>query len=260
MSLLEVKALSCSVKSNSHRIFALRKNEVLKGVSLRIDEGTTVGLLGRSGSGKSTLARCIVGLQVPDEGEIRYRDINLFPRIENRNRFPLEIQMLFQASSASLNPMMTVKECLDEGIKARRSFEEKPENSAEAERLLTSVGMSEELLDRFPSQLSGGQRQRIAIARALSVQPKLLILDEPTSALDTITQVQVLSLLKRLQAALQFSILFITHDIQIAFMFCDRIAILHEGRIVEDEPIDNLLTRQKHPYTQLLFAYSRISS
>lgn len=260
MKLLEIKSLSCSVQSHSHFSFRTTWMQVLKGISLSIDEGTTIGLLGGSGSGKSTLARCIAGLQKPAGGEIFYNGINLFPKTQNRRQVPLEIQMLFQASSASLNPMMTVRECLDEGIEARRSFEEKPQNSNEAEKLLASVGMSRELLDRFPSQLSGGQRQRVAIARAISVQPKLLILDEPTSALDAITQIQVLSLLKKLQAEQRFSILFITHDVQTAFMFCDRIAVLHDGRIVEDESTDDLFTAQAHPYTQQLFANSNINS
>jgi len=260
MSLLEVKCLCCSVESSSHLRFRTKKKQVFKGISLSIDEGTSVGLLGESGSGKSTLARCIAGLQVPYEGEINYKGINLFPKNENRKNVSLEIQMLFQASSASLNPMMTVRECLQEGIEAKKSFDDKHDNSSVAETLIASVGLSEELLERYPSQLSGGQRQRVAIARALAVQPRLLILDEPTSALDAITQIQVLSLLKRLQSERRFSLLFITHDIQTALMFCDRIAILHDGGIVEDESVDNLLTAQKHPYTQQLFADSRISS
>ncbi len=256
MPILEVKNLSCSVPASSHTSFRRKRRQILKQISLTIDEGTTLGLLGGSGSGKSTLARCIAGLQTPDEGTITFNGINLFPFKENRRKMSLQIQMLFQASSASLNPMLTVRESLLEGIEAGLHNGHSPT----ADELLKSVGMAEGLLDRLPSQLSGGQRQRVALARVLSVRPKLLILDEPTSALDVITQQHILSLLKELQQEYRFAFLFITHEVRTALLFCDRVAVLNEGVIVDEDKSSQLIHRQSSAFTRQLFADCGISS
>jgi ABC-type glutathione transport system ATPase component len=186
--------------------------------------------------------------------------VNLFPETENRRKAALDIQLLFQASGASLNPVMTIQQCLQEGIEARSGPVANEELDATAGKLVESVGLKREMLGRLPSQLSGGQRQRVAIARVLAVEPKLLILDEPTSALDPITQLEVLSLLNRLQEEMHFSFLFITHDVPTAFMFCDRIAVLHDGRIVENEFVDVLRETQKAEYTKQLFTDAGINS
>jgi ABC-type glutathione transport system ATPase component len=260
MKLLEVEGLRCSVKPTLQRSFRTEKKIILNSVSIGIEECETVGLLGASGSGKSTLARCIVGLQQPDAGTIFYRGINIFPESRNRRLIPLDLQMLFQASGASLDPLMTVQECLEEGIAAARRTGNDNAHAATVENLLSSVGLSIELRERFPSQLSGGQRQRVAIARALAAHPTLLILDEPTSALDSITGAAILSLLKKLQAERRFSLLLITHDVRTAFMLCNRIAILHEGRIVEEGTSTTVLQSPRHSYTRQLLSDSRINS
>jgi peptide/nickel transport system ATP-binding protein len=250
MFLLEVDGLCYTVRLDSMTSFRRRTKPLLKGVSLFVEEGTSVALLGESGSGKTTLARCIVGLQEPDSGKITYNGINIFPQTRNRDSIGVEIQMLFQASGASLDPSLTVLESLAEGIEIRAGSGSK--STAEAERLVASVGLSEECLDRLPSQVSGGQRQRIALARALSVAPRLLILDEPTSALDALTSAQLLSLLKSMQTKEGFALLFITHHVQTALTFCDRVAILHNGVIVEEGSSEDLHRHPRHEYTQQL--------
>jgi len=257
MPLLEVDNLKCSLRTGSTLGFVSAKRHVLNGVSLAIEEGMTTALLGESGSGKTTLARCIVGLEKPDAGTITFKGTNIFPQIENRETLGIEIQMLFQASSASLDPTMTVLGSLAEGITTRSG------NSSttipEAEELVCSVGMPKDCLRRFPSQLSGGQRQRIALARVLSVAPQLLVLDEPTSALDALTSAQLLQLLKSMQAKNGFSLLFITHDVRIAFSFSDHVAVLLDGVIVENGLTREILEDPQHEYTDQLIRDSLLT-
>ncbi len=255
--LLEVRNLSCSVDTHSSLSFTRKKKTVLNNVTFILEKGMTLGLLGGSGSGKSTLARCIAGLQTPTNGDILFEGINISPSVENRRRIPRQIQMLFQASGASLNPIMTIRECIDEGVAAGTKLGETAEDGTR--ELLGAVGLSDDLLARVPSELSGGQRQRVALARAIAVQPKLCILDEPTSALDILTQQTILALLKQLQIKHGFSLLFITHDVHVALTFCERIALLHEGTIVEENSSDALRRHPQHYFTQKLFADCGIS-
>ncbi len=257
MFLLEVNGLCCSLRSDSAHSFRKKAKLVLKGVSLLIERGRSLALLGESGSGKTTLARCIVGLQKPDSGTIAYNGVNIFPHMENRKTIGVEIQMLFQASGASLDPCMTVLDSLAEGVTIRAGKSSK--TLAEAERLVSSMGLSNDCLGRLPSQLSGGQRQRIALARVLSVAPRLLILDEPTSALDALTSAQLLRLLRSMQAKEGFSFLFITHDVRTALSYCDRVAVLHNGVIVEEGSSEDLHRHPQHQHTQQLWNDSGIS-
>ena len=257
MFLLEVNNLCSTLRPGAITSFRRKRRPLLRGVSLRIEEGTSVALLGESGSGKTTLARCIVGLQKPDSGTINYNGVNLFPHTENRKPIGAAIQMLFQASGASLDPCMTVLDSLAEGLTARDG--KSSQTAAEAERLMSSVGLPRDCLGRFPSQLSGGQRQRIALARVLSAAPRLLVLDEPTSALDALTAEQLLHLLKSMQAKEGFSLLFITHHVQTALSFCDRVAVLHNGIIVEEGSGGDLALRPRHDYTRQLLEDSGIS-
>jgi ABC-type glutathione transport system ATPase component len=217
-------------------------------------------LLGASGSGKTTLAKCIVGLHQPDSGTITFEGVNIFPQVENRKEIGLEIQMLFQGSSASLDPSMTVLDSLLEGIGARNQRQAKADAFVEAERLLASIGMSKDCLGHLPRQLSGGQRQRIALARVLSVAPRLLILDEPTSALDALTSAQLLQLLKSLQTKHGLAFLYITHDVQTALSFCDHVALLHDGKVIEEGTTEEIHKRPKHEYTIQLLRDSRIAT
>ncbi len=257
MFLLEVNNLCTTLRPGSISSFRRKRRPLLKGVSLRVEEGTSLALLGESGSGKTTLARCIVGLQKPDSGTITYDGINLFPHMENRKAIGAAVQMLFQASGASLDPCMTVLDSLAEGITTRAG--KSSGTVAEAEGLVSSVGLSKDCLERLPSQLSGGQRQRVALARLLSVAPRLLVLDEPTSALDALTSAHLLQLMKSIQAKEGFSLLFITHHVQTALSFCDRVALLHDGVIVEEGSCEDVRRDPRHNYTQHLFKDSWIS-
>lgn len=254
MLLLEVNNLSCSRQRGGLSLFSSKRKQILRDVSFRLEQGETFGLIGGSGTGKTTLAKCVAGLLDPDAGSITLQGVNVFPKSENRKKFPLAIQIVFQAGGAAFNPKMTMEDALAEAIAARSGKGAGLEQSGEAAGFFASVGLSADLLRRFPYQLSGGQRQRAAIARVLAVRPLILILDEPTSALDAITQSEVLALLQSLQAEHQISILFITHDIPAALRFCDRIAILHEGTIVEEGPSSLIIKQPRHDYTrQLLF-------
>ncbi len=238
--LLQVEHLTCTFQLESDFSFRRKRKTVLRDLSFTLEVNTTLGLLGGSGTGKSTLARCLAGISRPDEGQIVFDGVNIFPEIGNRKKIRLSIQMLFQTSSSSLDPTMTVRESLWEGIEARRSNAMGNGETESVESLIRAVGMSDDTLQRMPAELSGGQRQRVALARALAVHPRLLILDEPTSALDIITQQQILVLLKRLQTTHGFSILFITHDRSAASVFCDRVAVLREGRIVDTTELTSL--------------------
>ncbi len=256
MLLLEVNNLSCSI----HPLFAFRRKAkpILIGASLAIEEGQSVALLGGSGSGKTTLAKCITGLLQPDAGTIVFNGVNIYPKVANRKSVGLEMQMLFQSATASLDPAMMVADSLLEGINARGEDTREEQQMETAGGLLSSVGLQKEVLDRFPHQLSGGERQRVALARALAVSPRLLILDEPTSALDALTSAHLLALLKSLQVERGFAILYITHDVQAAFSLCDRAAVLHGGRVVEEGTTTDILGRPRHVYTTQLLRDSRL--
>lgn len=250
-ALLLIDRVTCSVNLERFRTFRGSRKTVLNEVILEIKTGEVVGLLGESGSGKSTLARCIAGLQSPDGGRITFDSYNIFPLRTNLRRIRGDIQMVFQAVSSSLDPTMTIHDCLAEGVHARSPV---PKNDAPGiiKNLLEKVDLSQDILIRRPDEISRGQRQRVCIARALAARPRLLILDEPTSALDVLTQQQILSLLKNLQREYNISMLFITHDLGVAMAVCDRIAVLHGGTIVEESTPLELLSSPTHPYTQRL--------
>lgn len=250
MFLLEVRDLSCSVAGQVSLTRRKKHRPVLHDITLRIAQESIVGLLGGSGAGKSTLARCIAGLHMPDGGTITVEGTQIVPHGSYRRPADLAIQLLFQSSGSSLDPLRSIEDTLNEAIEA---VDIPGIDGSEAIReLISSVGLSEEHLRRKPHQLSGGQRQRVAIARVLAVRPKLLILDEPTSSLDTITQSRVLSLLLSLKKTYRFAVLFITHDVPLALSLCDRIAILHEGRIIEEGETQEVQSDPRHAYTRAL--------
>jgi len=258
MLLLEVKHLSCSVEGGSHAAVRRPKKKVLRDISFALDRGSTLALLGGSGSGKSTLACCLAGLRDPDGGSIAYEGLNIFPHTYNRASTGLSVQMLFQASGNSLNPLRSGLDALMEAIDAAGKKRTANGQHEVAKQLASDVGLPFDLLYRKPHQLSGGQRQRVAIARVLAAGPTLLILDEPTSALDTITQARVASLLLRLQRERGFSMVLITHDVSLALAASARIAVLHEGTIVEDRSSEEIRSRPDHPYTRQLLKDCKI--
>ena len=239
--------------------------KAVDGVSLKIAAGKTLALVGESGCGKTTVAKGVLQLIKPTDGSIRFKDKELVALTRNQLRqIRSKFQIIFQDPYSSLNPRMRIIEILQEGMDALDidkiyhvdSKNLIPTNSREkdVDELLQRVGLPAEVKWRFPHEFSGGQRQRIAIARALAVNPELLICDEPTSALDVSVQAQILNLLKSLQANLGLAFLFITHNIAVVEYLADEVAVMYLGRIVERGFIDEIMDGPKHPYTQALLS------
>jgi len=226
------------------------------GVDLELVQGEMLGLVGESGCGKSTLGRAIVGLCNPTEGTVSYRGEALTAKRERSKR--RRIQMVFQDPYSSLNPRMTVKQTLAELLKAH-DMVPKDAIDARCRELLDLVGLGSRALDAHPRQFSGGQRQRVSIARALALEPELLIADEPVSALDVSVQATVLNLLEELREKLGLTVLLIAHNMAVVRHVADRVAVMYLGRIVEQGPVDQLFTDPRHPYTRgLLTAVPRL--
>jgi len=229
------------VKAVDKVTFALAQNEIL-------------GIVGESGSGKSTIAKAIVGLLSPTSGKISYRGKELTLRdLQNDKKLRTQIQLVFQDPYSSLNPQMTIGGAIREPARYHNIV---PNNKVKsyALQLLDEVGLDASFQDRYPHQLSGGQRQRVCLARALSVQPKLLICDESVSALDVSIQAQILNLLDELRAKRDISMLFISHDLSVVHYLCDRILVMKEGKIVEQGESDQVMLSASHPYTQKLIS------
>jgi peptide/nickel transport system ATP-binding protein len=225
----------------------------VKSVNFEIRRGETLGLVGESGSGKSTIGRLVMRLTDADAGVVRIGELDFSEARGARLRAARKhVQMVFQDPFASLNPRRRVGRIIADGpiahgVPPAQAF-------ARAEELLALVGLDPSAARRFPHEFSGGQRQRIGIARALALDPEVLVADEPVSALDVSVQAQVLALLETLKARLRLAVLFITHDLNVAAQVCDRIAVMRLGEIVEIRPTADLLKRPEHPYTQALLA------
>jgi oligopeptide/dipeptide ABC transporter ATP-binding protein len=228
-------------------------------VSFFINEGETLGLVGESGCGKTTVSRCILRAQAPTSGEMLFRtrdgDTVDLAKLDRSELTPLrsQMQMIFQDPYGSLNPRMTILDMVGEplqiaGMKDRRKREER------VAELLHLVGLRPEFMQRFPHAFSGGQRQRIGIARALALNPRLVVADEPVSALDVSVQAQTLNLLLDLQKRLNLTYLLVSHNLSVVKHICDRVTVMYVGKIVETAPAAEMFERPRHPYTAALVA------
>jgi ABC-type glutathione transport system ATPase component len=228
------------------------KVHALNGVSFTVETGRSMGIVGESGSGKSTLARLVMALDKPTAGSVKLlgRDLHALPREELRQA-RRDIQMVFQDPYGSLDPRQTVERIVSEPLAAQgdASRDEQHQRAADA---LASVGLRANDLGKYPHEFSGGQRQRIAIARALITRPRLIVADEPVSALDVSVQAQVLNLMQDLQTEFGITYMLISHDLAVVHHLCDDVAVLWQGRIVEQGPPERLFSAAEHPYTRAL--------
>ena len=248
-SLLQIDALEVAYPVKG---FRRQPFQALKGVSLDIRPGETMGLVGESGSGKTTLGRAVLGLAPVTGGAIRYADREIgHLRRRERRALSSEIQVVFQDPYSSLNPAMTIGQILREPLTARRVSV--ADARGRVGDLLDRVGLPQDAAERRPRDFSGGQRQRIAIARALALDPKLIVCDEPVSALDLSTQARVLDLFIEIQERTGVAYLFISHDLAVVRHISHRVAVMYHGEIVELGDGDQVTSAPEHPYTQRLF-------
>jgi ABC-type oligopeptide transport system ATPase subunit len=255
--LLEVRGL---VKhfSLDRGVLLRRKVGVVRavdGIDFEVKRGETFGIVGESGSGKSTTARLLARLLDPTAGEVRFegRDITAL-RGAGLKEVRRELQMVFQDPYSSLNPRKTIGSIVAEPLVIHRVESDRAARKRAVQELLETVGLNSEHYNRYPHEFSGGQRQRVGIARALALDPRLLIADEPVSALDVSIQAQVLNLLRDLQRRLGLTMVFISHDLSVIRHMCDRIAVMHDGRIVEVACNEALYSAPREPYTRELLA------
>jgi peptide/nickel transport system ATP-binding protein len=246
-----IKHFPVKVHRKSKRLHAV------DGLNFRIEAGETVGLVGESGCGKSTLVRLLTRTLDPTDGQIRFhsKSIGLIAaRAMAVHPLRREIQMVFQDPTDSLNPRYTARQTIAESVRLLTDLHNSSEIDAEVVRTAAMVGLQPELLDRYPHQLSGGQKARVGIARAIVTRPRLLVLDEPTAALDVSVQAVILQLLDRLKRELGMSFLFVSHDLNVVRLLCDRVMVMYLGQIVESGPADEIFHRPAHPYTRALIA------
>ena len=247
---VKLESLTKSFAQERLSLLTPRKRlHAVKNMSVDISRGESFGIIGESGCGKSTLARMLVGLHKPDSGSIRLggRDATAMSAQE-RNRI---VQYVFQDPAGSLNPRKTIRQILTTPLKTLRGLDSR---AAEAElfEILDAVNLPADALARFPHEFSGGQAQRISIARALLARPEIIVLDEPVSALDVSIQAQILALLATLRAEFDLTYIFISHDLAVVEAFCDRVAVMYFGEVVEIAAANSVFASATHPYTNLL--------
>ena len=255
MSVTPLVLLAGVAKSFGRRLLVQNRSFTLADINLTVNRGEVVGILGESGSGKSTVANIIARLTAYDAGSYLYedRDAAKFSKSESF-AFKSRVQIVFQDPYGSLNPRATVAASIAEGIALHQRQLNRQERDRRVAQLLDEVGLPADCGDRYPHEFSGGQRQRIAIARALAVGPELLVCDEPLSSLDVSIQAQVLELFVKLIHDRNLTIIFISHDVNVVRLICDRVYVMHEGRIVEEGRTRDVLTHPENPYTARLLA------
>ncbi len=248
-NILEVKNLKKYFKTSRGMLHAVDD------INFTIERGKTLGLVGESGCGKSTTGRVILRLIEPTSGEVIFegKDVTKLTSKEMRH-MRKDMQIIFQDPFSSLDPKKTVSQIIAEPIKENRILTNKHDIENRVLELMDTVGLAERYINTYPHELDGGRRQRIGIARALAMEPKLIICDEPVSALDVSIQAQILNLLKELQEKLGLTYIFITHDLSVVNHFSDDIAVMYLGQIVEKAPAEELFEHPIHPYTQALLS------
>lgn len=255
-ALLEVRNLKKHFKVASENTFKKSKQSVkgVDGINFNVFPGESLGVVGESGCGKSTMARLITQLIKPTEGSIRFKKKDLINMDSKSLRNTRKtIQMVFQDPFASLDPRMKIGELIEEPLIIHK-IGNKHERKKRVEELLEIVGLNKRHANRYPHEFSGGQRQRINIARALALNPELVICDEPVSALDVSVQAQIINLLKKLQKEFNLTYIFISHDLNLVRYMCDRIMVMYLGKIVEVGSFEEIYSNPKHPYTKALFS------
>ena len=253
--MLEVNNVCVSFRSErQEKIFGTTRNQVLFDVSLKVSQGTCLGILGESGSGKSTLGRVICGLLKPDTGEVKIQDVSVYASRNGRKNLQKRLSVVFQDYTTSANPRFRVKEIIAEGLAAReRNQKIRLDRLEETNRLLEFVGLDPSYANRYPHELSGGQLQRVCIARAVACQPEIILFDEAISSLDAHTQVQIMDLLHDLKEKLGLTYIFITHDLTSVTYLCDDVLFLYHGRITEHIPVSHI-AETKDNYARKLLA------
>ncbi|MDF2700632.1 MAG: peptide transporter ATP-binding protein [Haloplasmataceae bacterium] len=251
----ENKEVLLSVK-NMHVVFKVGRRRVhaVNGVSFDVYKGETFGLVGESGSGKTTVIRTILGINDLTSGNIYFKDNLISGKLSRRKKRTLkkQIQMIFQDPAASLNERANIDYIVSEGLYNFKLFNTEQERREKVVKALTDVGLLEEHITRYPHEFSGGQRQRIGIARALVIEPELVLADEPISALDVSIRAQVLNLMKKLQRDRDLTYLFIAHDLSIIQYISDRVGVMHNGYLVELADANEIYANPLHPYTKSL--------
>lgn len=253
--MLEVNNVCVSFRSErQEKIFGTARNQVLFDVSLKVSQGTCLGILGESGSGKSTLGRVICGLLKPDTGEVKIQDVSVYASRNGRKNLQKRLSVVFQDYTTSVNPRFHVKEIIAEGLAAReRNQKIRLNRLEEINRLLELVGVNSSYANRYPHELSGGQLQRVCIARAVACQPEIILFDEAISSLDAHTQIQIMDLLHDLKEKLGLTYIFITHDLTSVTYLCDDVLFLYHGRITEHIPVSRI-AETKDDYARKLLA------
>lgn len=253
--MLEVNNVCVSFRSErQEKIFGTARNQVLFDVSLKVSQGTCLGILGESGSGKSTIGRVICGLLKPDTGEVKIQDVSVYASRNGRKNLQKRLSVVFQDYTTSANPRFRVKEIIAEGLAAReRNQKIRLNRLEEINRLLELVGLNSSYANRYPHELSGGQLQRVCIARAVACQPEIILFDEAISSLDAHTQIQIMDLLHDLKEKLGLTYIFITHDLTSVTYLCDDVLFLYHGRITEHIPVSRI-AETKDDYARKLLA------